>query len=197
LGRSGKPATIEASPATPLVNQPVRVTLRLLDQALIERRAGEVEVGVTKSGATGAGGGTGASTRIVLRPESASIENASVATYTGLWVPGEAGAFAIAPADALLAGLELSASVNVVLPEDELRRPQTDHAALAELAQATGGRVLMVDELADLPKILPNREVRLLGTPEVETLWDKPVALLLLLVLLSGEWIGRRLLRLA
>jgi hypothetical protein len=55
----------------------------------------------------------------------------------------------------------------------------------------------MVDELADLPKILPNREVRLLGTPEVETLWDKPVALLLLLVLLSGEWIGRRLLRLA
>jgi len=197
LGRSGKPATIEASPATPLVNQPVRVTLRLLDQALIERRAGEVEVGVTKSGATGAVGGTGASTRIVLRPESASIENASVATYTGLWVPGEAGAFAIAPADALLAGLELSASVNVVLPEDELRRPQTDHAALAELAQATGGRVLMVDELADLPKILPNREVRLLGTPEVETLWDKPVALLLLLVLLSGEWIGRRLLRLA
>ena len=96
-----------------------------------------------------------------------------------------------------MAGLELSASVNVVLPEDELRRPQTDHAALAELAQATGGRVLMVDELADLPKILPNREVRLLGTPEVETLWDKPVALLLLLVLLSGEWIGRRLLRLA
>jgi hypothetical protein len=181
---------IEASPQTALVNQPVRITLRLLDQSLIERRAGELDVAVSK-------GQDARRTRVTLRPESQSLENASVATYSGMWVPDEAGAFSIVPTDPALAGLELAASVTVLLPEDEMRRPQTDHAALAELAQATGGRVLTGAELTDLATILPNREVRLLGTPEVETLWDKPIALLVLLVLLGAEWIGRRLLRLA
>lgn len=190
LGRSGKPAMIEASPQSPLVNQPVRVTLRLLDQSLIERRAGEIEASINRA----AGGSAG---RVTLRPESQSLDTASVATYTGLWVPSEAGAFSISPADPALAGLDLAANVTVLLPEDELRRPQTDHAALAELAQATDGRILTAAELANLPTILPNREVRLLGTPDVETLWDKPFVLLLMLLLLGAEWIGRRLLRLA
>lgn len=190
LGRSGKPAMIEASPQTALVNQPVRITLRLLDQSLIERRAGELEVAVSK-------GQDARRTRVTLRPESQTLENASVATYSGMWVPDEAGAFSVSPTDPALAGLELATNVTVLLPEDEMRRPQTDHAALAELAQATGGRVLTGAELKDLATILPNREVRLLGTPEVETLWDKPIALLVLLLLLGAEWIGRRLLRLA
>ncbi len=190
LGRSGKPAMIEASPQTALVNQPVRVTLRLLDQSLIERRAGELDVSVSKSGEVNRA-------RVTLRPESQSLENASVATYSGMWVPDEAGSFTVTPTDPALAGLELATNVTVLLPEDEMRRPQTDHAALAELAQATGGRVLTGAELKDLGTILPNREVRLLGTPEVETLWDKPIALLALLLLLGAEWIGRRLLRLA
>ncbi len=99
--------------------------------------------------------------------------------------------------DPLLAGLELAAQVDVQLPEDELRAPQADHALLNELAAQTGGTVLDAAGLARLPNLLPNRELRLLGTPEIETLWDKPVVLTMLVVLLTLEWAGRRLIKLS
>ena len=78
-----------------------------------------------------------------------------------------------------------------------MRRPQTDHPLLARLAETTGGRVLAPDQLAQLPKLLPNRKLKLAGEPEIHTLWDTPLALLLLMLLLTAEWVGRRLLRLA
>jgi putative heme iron utilization protein len=43
---------------------------------------------------------------------------------------------------------------------------------------------------------LPDRQIRLVGTPTVETLWDKPFVWVLLMVILCTEWIGRRLIRL-
>ena len=47
------------------------------------------------------------------------------------------------------------------------------------------------------PAVLPNREVHITGTPDVQPLWDKPATLAFLLVLLGAEWVGRRLIRLA
>ena len=44
-------------------------------------------------------------------------------------------------------------------------------------------------------KLLPNRKLKLAGEPEVHTLWDTPLALLLVVVLLTVEWVGRRLIR--
>ena len=50
--------------------------------------------------------------------------------------------------------------------------------------------------LAD-PAVLPNREVRISGAPDIQSLWDRPICLALLLALLSLEWVGRRLIKLA
>jgi hypothetical protein len=65
------------------------------------------------------------------------------------------------------------------------------------LSQATGGKVLLASELNQLPDLLPNRELHLLGTPDVETLWDKPIVWTVLLALLICEWVGRRLIKLS
>jgi hypothetical protein len=65
------------------------------------------------------------------------------------------------------------------------------------IAAETGGRVLDAAALRDLSSLLPNREVRTLGTPDIETLWDKPIVFIVLLTLLALEWIGRRLIKLA
>ena len=81
-------------------------------------------------------------------------------------------------------------------PDDELRTPEADHALLASLAAATGGAVVPAGELARLEGLLPNRSLVIAGEPEVEPLWDKPVVLAVLVLLLTGEWVGRRLLRL-
>ncbi|QKK08005.1 MAG: hypothetical protein HND58_07320 [Planctomycetota bacterium] len=75
--------------------------------------------------------------------------------------------------------------------------PEADHALLADLAARTGGAVVGADELARLPDLVPNRSVVVVGEPDVETLWDKPVVLFVLVMLLGFEWVGRRLLKLA
>jgi hypothetical protein len=44
---------------------------------------------------------------------------------------------------------------------------------------------------------LPSRARTVEGEPDIETLWDKPWALALLLALLVVEWVGRRLIKLS
>lgn len=196
LGRSGKPALLEAAPERALVNQPVRVVVRLLDQSLLDQRPVSIRVNIAPL-VDNTQPNEVAKEQLVLQPESNSSEPGAVATYAGLWVPSGPGTFEITPSEPMLAGLGLTARVQAQLPEDELRRPQTDHPALAQIAEATKGQLVLPNALASLTELLPNREVRLMGTPQVETLWDKPLALLALLLLLVLEWIGRRLIKLS
>jgi hypothetical protein len=57
--------------------------------------------------------------------------------------------------------------------------------------------MLEPSQLAELPSLLPNRELRLLGTPDIETLWDKPAVWIFLMLLLTLEWAGRRVIKLS
>lgn len=187
LGRSGKAAVLSASPDQAVSGQQVQITLRLVDQALIEKRPEQVRVRVSRTGSAGR------PTEVTLRPSGWG--ESAPAVFQGAWSASDPGMYEIEPDEALLA--DIKATVRVSLPEDELRVPQSDHAALAALADATGGIVLPPDRLGELASHLPNRELRLLGQPDVETLWDKPIAWVLLISLLAMEWIGRRLIKLA
>ena len=81
-------------------------------------------------------------------------------------------------------------------PDDELRRPETDHGLLADLASSTAGRVLDPADLDRLPELLPNRSVRTLN-PLTERIWDTPLFFGLVLLLATLEWVGRKVIRLA
>lgn len=157
-----------------------------------------IELSLTRvSGAAGSsgtprGGRTSA-------PSSASSPIDQSHEYVATWIPSSAGTYTVKSNDPLLASrsAELSARAEVWQQDDELRRPQTDHPMLESLAKATGGRVLQEGELTRLASFLPNRRVRTSGQPEVDPLWDTPAALIAVVLLLSLEWIGRRMLRLA
>ena len=86
--------------------------------------------------------------------------------------------------------------VEIYAPDDELRRPETDHRLLASLAAESGGQVLSPKQITELPGLLPNRAVTSIN-PLNEGIWDSPLAFGLALLALAGEWIGRKLLRLA
>ena len=83
-------------------------------------------------------------------------------------------------------------------PDDEWRTPEADHEALRALAESTGGAVVdpVPASLATLPSRLPDRSV-VVPIPIVEPIWSSPLALIVALLLLSAEWIGRRMLRYA
>ena len=113
------------------------------------------------------------------------------------WFPDEVGRFGFELKDPQLAvrsRSEATPVVDVVQPDDEFRNPDTDHDLLAEMSESTGGRVLDLESMDNLPSLLPNREV-LIQNPVVVPIWNTGAMFLLLLGLLASEWIGRRFIR--
>ena len=211
VARSGRPAILEASPARSEVARPVRITLELQDQALLDAAPASIGVRITKVGETGQAAKPTpdpdappaptptptptSGTELTLRP--ALGEASGRRNFVGVWIPQGTGRYRVTATDPLLSSFNLTADAEVWLADDELRRPETDHPLLAQLSRDTGGSVLKGDELARLERLLPKREVRVALAPDEQTLWDAPLSLILLLGLLLIEWVGRRLIRLA
>jgi hypothetical protein len=200
LARTSRSASLEARPRRASAHQPVRISIELLDQALVDAVGGisslrvrASRVGAAASGEAGPSGEAPA--EVTLSPEGGGAR-ASMRTFAGVWLPDLAGTYRLEAIDPLLAGLGLQAEVEVALDDDEMRRPETDHPLLAELSAETEGQLLPPESLGRVADLLPNRELRVAGTPDVQTLWDRPIVLAALLLLLAFEWITRRLIRL-
>ena len=200
LSRSGRPALLVISPEQAAVEQPVKVSLELLDQSLADMGLSSIVVRLTRqeapSGDAGGGGKHGgeSSIDVSLRPEGSQSR-----IYSTIWTPPEAGTWVAEVADGALAGRvprgAVAASIRVSLPDDELRRPEADHELLARLSSETGGQMLTAENLSGLPAYLPNRAVRSV-VDQAEPLSDTPLALILVVGLLTLEWVGRRVIRL-
>lgn len=197
LAASGQAALLEVAPDRPVVDQPVRVSLRLVDESIAGRLPQKLTVRVARPGASGSGD---RSSELTLLPEGS--RDGRTTSFATTWTPPDGGEFELSAVDAALGGVGAdggppTARVEVVTADDERRTPQADQAALAALAQQTGGAVIQPDQLATLADKLPNRQVRVLGTPEIDPLWDRPGVYVAFMVLLTLEWIGRKWLRLA
>ena len=189
LALSGRGAVLEVTPPQAAVDQPVSVGVRLVDQALFETAPGSIGVTVERRGA-----GTDSPVKLTLGPD----RNAGRADSFGTtWQAAEPGTYTIRVSDPSLASLGLEATLEVRAPGDELASPETDHAMLASLTEVTAGRVVPPDRIGELGDLLPNRSRVIPAAPDIETLWDRPIVLATLLVLLAVEWVGRRLVRLS
>ena len=178
LVKGDERATLAIEPARVAPGESVVVTLRFADEESAEQSAASLPVEIVAADGTPVG-------RVELVREGGS------ATAT---LPVEkVGAFRAVASDPAFG--RASAAFEVVRRDDELRRGDTDHEALAEIARRTGGQMLDASSLADLARILPRR-ARETDESVLRALWDTPAALALLLTLLGLEWIGRRLLRL-
>lgn len=193
LARTGAEAALSVSPRPALVERPARIEVRLLDQLLVDQRLPAVRVRIRPLEQ----GGTDASAQaLTLGIEDTGARRALSQGYAGSWLPTEPGTYEVIVDEPLLAPLGLRQEIEVLADSDELRDPMADHGLLESLAERTGGRVLNINTMGELPTLLPRREVVLSGQPQVEPLWDRPIVLVVLLLLLAFEWIGRRLIRL-
>lgn len=199
LAASGQAGVLSATPSRAAVDQPVQVLLRVMDQAVLDSRPRSLQARVTpRLSGGGSGSGGGIPTELRLIPQGGDgPDGTPPSLFSAAWIPTEAGTYDVEVVDPTIAGTGLKAVVEAEFSDDEFRVPDADHAGLAALAEATGGAVVAPERVDSLPGLLPNREVRLLGAPNVETLWDKPFVWVLLMVLACGEWVGRRLIRLS
>ena len=136
--------------------------------------------------------------RIELFPvaHDPSMDAAATRRYQATWRPAEAGRLVLSVAEPALGGMDITARIEVVRPDDELRHPRPDHERLKMLAEQTGGKVIPPDELDQLTSLVRDDRKKT-DYPQSKSLWDSYLALFLALLLLTGEWIGRKLIRLA
>ncbi|MBC7784594.1 MAG: hypothetical protein H7144_12220, partial [Burkholderiales bacterium] len=87
---------------------------------------------------------------------------------------------------------DLTLPIEVAVPRLELSSPQVDRVSLARFASETGGQVIE----------LVGAEQRLLAIPSAERkvplitsqpLWAAPIALVLFILLITAEWVARKL----
>jgi len=183
VDRRAAPAALSITPTNPAPGKPAVLTLRLFDQAHIDSTPDEVQ--------------------IQIRPESSIDEPVAVTlrgigdTRVGTWIPDHPGSFTASPMGLDLEMTQIAARARVIDESDEQRSLDTNHALLAQLAEQTGGKVLKPEDFGTIPSLMPNRTRTLSSPPKQVSLWDRPIVLIALIVLFAGEWIGRRVLRLA
>jgi len=110
-------------------------------------------------------------TVVSRRPGSFSIEAERITHH-----PGERSA---------------SVSIRVERPQLEARHIEADHDALERIAQATGGKVIDLDQLEAAFNEIPERSVQI-PDDVTEPLWDSKLVLILFGVMISVEWILRK-----
>ncbi|MEL7087987.1 MAG: PQQ-binding-like beta-propeller repeat protein, partial [Planctomycetota bacterium] len=117
--------------------------------------------------------------------------------YSSPWLAGVSGELELVVTEPALAGFDLRVPLDVVAPDDERRRAEADVPRLIKLARDTGGRVVPLDDLAQLtrPGVVRNL-ARKTANDVAEPIWNSALALALVVGLITLEWVGRKLVRL-
>jgi len=136
--------------------------------------------------------GPGGSSSIKLQRDSRRTGR-----YRGSFLPTEAGKHAVSytpPSGDPEQGAE--ALLNVMIAPEEFRQPQLNRATLAGLAQATGGSLIPVDQLASLERKLTGKTLTTKRQDQA-TIWDNWLVLVILVLVYSIDVGIRRLMGLS
>jgi hypothetical protein len=196
LGREGlsgseQAAVLDVSPRRLTTSQVMRIELELLDARLFDET--RMSIPAIVEAADGA-----PVAEIELRRVDTVSRTAQrpIVQYAATYRPGTTGQLRVRVDDPTIESARLHVPIDVFTPEDELRRPETDHSLLEAVAAQTAGRVLLPQDLGHLERLLPNRSVRTIN-PLSERIWDTPIVFAMLLAMLTCEWVGRKVVRLA
>jgi hypothetical protein len=163
------------------VGRPVRITVEVFDLLALPDAPETVRVDVINPDGTTAA-------ELELAPTSLSA-------WGETWVPERVGDVTVRIVEPSLMAMAdaIEPVIHVTWPDQETRMADADHELLDDLAEATSGAVYSSGSFATLS--LPNRSFTT-ERPISERIWTSPLAFLLLVLLVTIEWTGRRLARL-
>jgi hypothetical protein len=186
LAGGGAAATLRAVPARVEFGQSVRLELVIDDARLVDRGDAAVTAEIRALNEAGEAGDSLGEVELLRTPRAGE--------FAATWSPEGVGRFTVRVPSGPAGGAE--ATFECERPDEETRRASADHALLEELARSTGGAILAPDQLKTLPDLLPKRSV-VTEHATLEPIWDAPISLILIVLLATVEWLGRRWLRLA
>jgi len=113
--------------------------------------------------------------------------------YRGTFVPGVAGGYSVAPDPREVPGEEPQPKSFVVESSaEEQKDPGVDAEALSAMAVASGGKVLGLPEVKDLPGLLKTRDFQVPVEARPDPLTDHWWVPVILTLLLAAEWLLRK-----
>lgn len=161
------------------LGEQVRVSLRVLDPELLKQLP--EQVGVTITDASGN----------AVRQETMMRQEGQNDLYVASWTADAIGQFALR-LPALAGGEGAEQPITVKVPRLELSNPAIDRTLLTRLASETGGEVVPYDQArARLPILIPSA-AKIVPIDTSERLWDAPLALLIFVLLITLEWVLRK-----
>jgi uncharacterized membrane protein len=163
------------------LGQQVRVTLRVLDPQLLQQLPDHIRVDIQDS------------TGRVIRQESLVRQEGSSDTYVLSFAAEQIGKFMV-KMQSIAGGTDaIDLPLEVSVPRLELVQPQVDRVSLARIAAETRGQVIELSKAAQLlPTLIPSA-AKVIPIESGQPLWDAPLAMVLFVLLITIEWLMRKL----
>jgi uncharacterized membrane protein len=173
--------TFVSSRPTYELGQQVRATLRVLDAQLLPQLPEQIRVEVRDAG-----------NDQVLKQETLTRQEGSPDTYNLSFTAERAGRFVVR-LPTIAGGVDpIDLPIEVAVPKLELAEPQVDRTALNRLASETNGQLVEASQArALLPGLIPSA-AKVIPLETSEPLWDAPLAMILFVLLITGEWLLRK-----
>ena len=189
-----RPVRLSVSHRRVRINAPVLISLTIEDATLLKYHLPKIDVAVRRQDSEAE------ADRVELVPREGTDgedrANSAQVRYEALWRPGSAGKFMLHVDQPQLDVQDITwGPILVTEADEELRQRLADHDRLNRLAEETGGSVVSPTDLGRLAEVIPEPDPT--ANDVSESLWDSPLVLLVVLVLLTGEWLGRKWVRLA
>lgn len=201
VSRSDRKYVLRADRRSYPYGTPVHVQAEVFDPQLLRDHAESLPVGVFRHdlGVADAGSEPSsrrtASLRNLVAEVSLSRLSSESNLFEGTLIPPGSGNFDVTPLATGWRPTDVDGravlTFRVEKPDLEMRRPAADVATLENIAAATGGRLLELDELEEGFAGIRDRRLQV---PDdlAEPLWDSKLVLILFSGLLALEWLLRK-----
>ncbi|MCC6422549.1 MAG: hypothetical protein IT447_03655 [Phycisphaerales bacterium] len=173
--------TLTSSRPSYELGEQIRIDLRILDPQLLQQLPDQIRVEIQDDQGQ------------VIRRENLMRQESQNDLYVGTWTADHTGRFSL-HLPAIAGGIDpKELPIQVGVPRLELANPRIDRTLLGRLASETLGQSVELSQARDkLPTIITSA-ARIIPVEASQPLWNAPLAMALFVLLISAEWILRKM----
>jgi hypothetical protein len=173
--------TLTSSRPSYELGERVRIDLRILDPQLLQQLPDQIRVEIQDDKGQ------------IVRQENLMRQEGQMDLYAGSWTADHTGRFTLL-LPAIAGGIDAKElPIQVVVPRLELAIPQVDLTLLGRLASETMGQTVQLSQArAQLPAIITS-VAKIIPVEASQPLWNAPLAMALFVLLITAEWILRKM----